>query len=524
MITCQINNQSLVTVYDEVVADSVEYLIASFTFSDDWDGYSRTVIFSNYSNNKVLVVTLIDGDSLYLGNNKCYVPHEVIESPGFSISVFGVKDESVITTDEKNIVVRKSGYKRGETPEKPTPTDVERIIGIATSAKNVADSVRQDADEGKFDGKDGAPGEKGDKGDKGDPVETDEHYDPLSENAQSGIAVSEAVFPKLDKRTKEELDNLTNIVQDQLYMCTSYGELKNCTIINEETNEVFQGYLYEYNGNSSYTQINTMPLPEMPESIQVTGEWLNNEHSSEYHRDKIYQCITTEYGFIQGYFYLSVNCPETGEYYWQQLNVQPTSGGGAVTSVNGKTGDVVLDAEDVGAVRLVSGEWLDTNSGISEYPLPIYQCDSTYPLNQEPRYERGCFYEWFFETKKPHWIKIPTYSLKLSECINDVGFVTDTYHDSTKQNVPTVVKSGTSFIIKDNTLYHLTNVTDLTIRFPVSSGYPSALFRIKTAASGTINITLPSNTRFIGDVPTFGNDEIWEISFYGLTAVCGKAV
>ena len=155
MITCKINNQSLVTIYDEVVADSVEYLTANFTFSDDWNGYSKTVIFSNYSNNKVLVVTLIDGDSLYLGNNTCYVPHEVIESPGFSISVFGIKDESVITTDEKNIVVRESGYKRGETPEEPTPTDVERIIGIATSAKNIADSVRLDADNGVFNGNDG---------------------------------------------------------------------------------------------------------------------------------------------------------------------------------------------------------------------------------------------------------------------------------------------------------------------------------------------------------------------------------
>lgn len=354
MITCQINSQSLVTVYDEVVSDSVEYLIASFTFSDDWDGYSRTVIFSNDSNNKVLIVTLTDGDSLYLGNNRCYVPHEVIESPGFSISVFGIKDKSVITTDKKNIVVRESGYKRGEIPEEPTPTDVERIIGIATSAKNVADSVRQDADEGKFNGKDGAPGEKGDKGDKGDPAETDEHYDPTSDNAQSGKAVAEAVLLKLDKRTKEELDDLTNIVQEQLYVCTFSGELKNCTITNKETNEVFQGYLYKYNGNNSYTQINTMPLPEIPESIQVTGEWLDDEHSAEDHGDKIYQCITTEYGFIQGYFYLSVNRPGTSEYYWQQLNVQPQT---LIDIENGEGDYSIQQKTDTENQPLALGKW-----------------------------------------------------------------------------------------------------------------------------------------------------------------------
>lgn len=214
MITCQINNQSLVTVYDEVVADSVEYLTASFTFSDDWDGYSRTVIFSNYSNNKVLIVTLIDGDLLYLGNNACYVPHEVIESPGFSISVFGIKDESIITTDEKNIVVRESGYKRGEVPEEPTPTDVERIIGIATSAKNVADSVREDADAGLFKGEKGDKGDSGEQGPQGERGETgpqgpqgipgvspttDEHFNKNSLNAQSGKAVNEAVENKADK-------------------------------------------------------------------------------------------------------------------------------------------------------------------------------------------------------------------------------------------------------------------------------------------------------------------------------------
>ena len=38
-------------------------------------------------------------------------------------------------------------------------------------------------------------------------------------------------------------------------------------------------------------------------------------------------------------------------YTWTRINVQPTSGGGgAVDSVNGKTGNVVLDAEDVGAI------------------------------------------------------------------------------------------------------------------------------------------------------------------------------
>ena len=45
----------------------------------------------------------------------------------------------------------------------------------------------------------GEKGDKGDKGDKGADAVTDQKYSPTSPNAQSGIAVAEAVAPKMDK-------------------------------------------------------------------------------------------------------------------------------------------------------------------------------------------------------------------------------------------------------------------------------------------------------------------------------------
>lgn len=48
-------------------------------------------------------------------------------------------------------------------------------------------------------GEKGEKGDKGDKGDKGADAVTDQKYSPKSPNAQSGIAVAEAVAPKMDK-------------------------------------------------------------------------------------------------------------------------------------------------------------------------------------------------------------------------------------------------------------------------------------------------------------------------------------
>ena len=66
--------------------------------------------------------------------------------------------------------------------------------------------------------------------------------------------------------------------------------------------------------------------------------------------------------YTKGYFYVCTE--DSGSYSWVQKNVQPGgSGGGAVDSVNGKTGEVTLTASDVGALpddtELFSGDYDD---------------------------------------------------------------------------------------------------------------------------------------------------------------------
>ena len=75
-------------------------------------------------------------------------------------------------------IVRKHSNANGTEPAEPTPSVVEQILTeaqnantnsaeakkLATNAKDIAQSVRDDADNGKFNGKDGAKGDKGETG------------------------------------------------------------------------------------------------------------------------------------------------------------------------------------------------------------------------------------------------------------------------------------------------------------------------------------------------------------------------
>ena len=75
---------------------------------------------------------------------------------------------------------------------------------------------------------------------------------------------------------------------------------------------------------------------------------------------------------------------------------------------------------------------------------------------------------------------------------------------------PSQVTSGTSITLADNTEYRLTDVTELTITYP--DGNFECWMRLTFAADGTITVTLPSTTQYIGATPTFANGETWEMS------------
>lgn len=185
MIKVDVINDGRICVYNDTIADSVMYEKIRFKFPDCWSGYTKTVVFRN---GETLLNVILNGDNrLCTGKDECYIPYEVIKSPGFTVSVFGTLGESRITTSQASVKVRESGFANGDSPSDPSPTVYEQLIDIANETKQLADetkqiaqSVRTDADNGVLKGDKGdtgPQGEKGDKGDTGDPF-TYEDFTP----------------------------------------------------------------------------------------------------------------------------------------------------------------------------------------------------------------------------------------------------------------------------------------------------------------------------------------------------------
>ena len=230
MIYADIFYDGTMAVNHQTVSDSVKFEKIKFNFPDSWTGYTKTVVFKN--GDITVNVVLSDENELCTGENECYIPYEVIKPPFFTVSAFGVNEDSIATSVRRQVCVLASGYELGDNPEEPTPTVYQQILDISEKTKEIALSVREDADNGKFDGEKGEKGDKGDtgaqgiqgekgdkgdrgdkgdkgdtgpqgpKGDKGDTGEqgppgetpvTDQTYNPESGNAQSGKAVAQAI-------------------------------------------------------------------------------------------------------------------------------------------------------------------------------------------------------------------------------------------------------------------------------------------------------------------------------------------
>ena len=94
-----------------------------------------------------------------------------------------------------------------------------------------------------------------------------------------------------------------------------------------------------------------------------------------------------------------------------------------------------------------------------------------------------------------------------------------TYSYDGRYFVDIAVKPATQLIttaeenitLADNTEYRLTDVTTLTLTYP--TGNFECWMRLTFAESGTITVTLPAGTGYIGTAPDFKNGETWELSF-----------
>lgn len=113
----KVNEQTLtLTSKQSVVANSLNYLDAKFTFSEEWKNAVKTAVFVSPTEEIFKQI---------LENDMCEVPWEVIGNPGFRVSVFG---GNRITTNEVAVNVGESGPLDGENPSEPTPSVYEQLI------------------------------------------------------------------------------------------------------------------------------------------------------------------------------------------------------------------------------------------------------------------------------------------------------------------------------------------------------------------------------------------------------------
>lgn len=140
-----------------ITSDSVQVFQVQFTFDDEWQGYAKTVVFSA-GPNKRSVVLANDTDP-------CTIPWEVLQTPCFElfVGVRGTNDSGdVLPTIWCNLGPIAPGVTMGEEGQQPpTPGVYDQILEVAQNAVDIAQSVRDDADEGKFDGEPGPQGEPG---------------------------------------------------------------------------------------------------------------------------------------------------------------------------------------------------------------------------------------------------------------------------------------------------------------------------------------------------------------------------
>lgn len=100
----------------EVVANSLHYLFARFTFSEEWEGKQQTAIFS-MNNGTNISVLLTDGE--------CEVPWEVLRGREFWVGVFA---GDRITTTPVRVPVQASVNLNASPGVQPTPSAYELLV------------------------------------------------------------------------------------------------------------------------------------------------------------------------------------------------------------------------------------------------------------------------------------------------------------------------------------------------------------------------------------------------------------
>ena len=214
-------------------------------FTDFWSSYNKTIVFKRSSNSLGTPYTIFI-DKL---EDEITIPWEILtESGAFKVGAYGTTNTEILPTLwSDDIVIKYGSDTAGQAPEPPTPSVYQELIETAKQATEVAQSVRDDADSGKFDGKDGvdgkegytpikgvdyfdgAKGDKGDKGDKGEPGADGKDYN-----------LTDADKTEIAEMAKADIDNSLSLISE--------NPVQNKIVTEACGIESFKNELYSYKG------------------------------------------------------------------------------------------------------------------------------------------------------------------------------------------------------------------------------------------------------------------------------------
>lgn len=144
---------------DYLTSGSVEIQTVDFIFSPEWDSFTKEVIFK-LNNGETNPKGIVPDDSGYY-----IIPWELLNKPGFEllVGVYGTKGTQVMTTEYISLGrVHKGTNDSAEDPDPPPTPDIYRqLINLTGEALEEVKKLRQDAENGEFDGPPGPQGPPG---------------------------------------------------------------------------------------------------------------------------------------------------------------------------------------------------------------------------------------------------------------------------------------------------------------------------------------------------------------------------
>ena len=141
-----VNHNKLTLVKDVMATAGTIYgLVVNFDFrTPEWPELAKVATFTRDGVSYLIPLDAVD---------ECFIPWECLVDEGaYTIGVFGVADGIRIPTNILEFKADKGCVYEGQEPVEPTPELYEQILNLCFESKQIAQSIRNDADTGKFNG------------------------------------------------------------------------------------------------------------------------------------------------------------------------------------------------------------------------------------------------------------------------------------------------------------------------------------------------------------------------------------